>query len=81
MSRRTGVYKALEACFETSALPKAAAIQQAEAIRAMKQAQGGSNNRSRSSEAANSDNDSIDVAAFQSAWSRLKFGQFLAPTE
>ncbi|MEO0986202.1 MAG: DNA phosphorothioation system sulfurtransferase DndC [Cyanobacteria bacterium J06639_14] len=38
-SHRTGIYKELAACFETSALPKAAAIQQAEAIRDMKQAQ------------------------------------------
>jgi len=83
MSRRTGVYKALEACFETSALPKAAAVQQAEAIREMKQAQGGGNSKSKrsASPAEEPDKDSIDVAAFQSAWSRLKFGQPPAPTE
>lgn len=86
MSRRTGVYKDLAACFETSALPKVEAIQQAETIRDMKQAQGGSSSKSKRSksnkkdqdnkrEAEKPDNDSIDVAGFQSAWSRLKFGQ------
>ncbi|RZM79141.1 hypothetical protein [Leptolyngbya iicbica] len=81
MSRRTGVYKDLAACFETSALPRAAAIQQAETIREMKQAQGGNRSKSKKKgqdnkrKAEEPDNDSIDVAAFQSAWSRLKFGQ------
>ena len=83
MSRRTGVYKDLEACFETSALPKAAAIQQAETIREMKQAQGRSSSKSkhRDSKEEEQDNDNIDVAAFQSAWSRLKFGQPATETE
>jgi DNA sulfur modification protein DndC len=36
MSRRTGIYKALQACFETSALAKAPAIQRAETIRDLK---------------------------------------------
>lgn len=75
MSRRTGVYQALEACFETSALPKAAAIDQAEAIREMKQAQGGDRPKSKGNETEETEGDRIDVAAFHAAWSRLKFGQ------
>jgi DNA sulfur modification protein DndC len=39
MSRRTGIYKALQTCFETSALAKAPAIQRAETIRTLKQAE------------------------------------------
>ncbi|ASC69484.1 hypothetical protein XM38_004110 [Halomicronema hongdechloris C2206] len=65
MSRRTGVYKDLEACFETSARPKAAAIQQAEAIRDMKQAQGGTPHNDKDRDAEESD-DSIDVARLPS---------------
>ncbi|NER79461.1 MAG: DNA phosphorothioation system sulfurtransferase DndC, partial [Leptolyngbya sp. SIO1D8] len=73
-SHRTGIYKELEACFETSALPKAAAIQQAEAIRDMKQAQGQTGNKRKNCKEETQDNDSIDLAAFQQAWGRLKFG-------
>jgi DNA sulfur modification protein DndC len=36
MSRRTGIYKALQTCFDTSALAKAPAIQRAETIRDLK---------------------------------------------
>jgi DNA sulfur modification protein DndC len=36
MSRRTGIYKALQTCFETSGLAKAPAIQRAETIRDLK---------------------------------------------
>ena len=39
MSRRTGIYKALQTCFDTSALAKAPAIQRAETIRDLKIAQ------------------------------------------
>lgn len=90
MSRRMGVYKALESCFETSALPKTVAIQQAEAIRDMKQAQGVAPNpksqpaetqKPKKNKADEQNNGSIDVAAFQTAWSRLKFGQSPAETE
>jgi DNA sulfur modification protein DndC len=36
MSRRTGIYKALQACFDTSALAKATNLQRAETIRDLK---------------------------------------------
>lgn len=39
MSRRTGIYKALEGCFESSGLAKAPAIQRAETIRELKAAE------------------------------------------
>ena len=90
MSRRNGIYKDLAACFETSALPKAAAIQQAETIRHMKQAQSVAPNpksppaktqKNETNKAGNRNDSSIDVAAFQTAWSRLKFGQPPAEAE
>jgi DNA sulfur modification protein DndC len=39
MSRRTGIYKALEGCFESSGLAKEPAIQRAETIRELKEAE------------------------------------------
>jgi DNA sulfur modification protein DndC len=39
MSRRTGIYKALEGCFESSGLAKEPAIQRAETIRELKDAE------------------------------------------
>ena len=81
MSRRTGIYKALETCFETSALPKAAAIQQAEAIRDMKQAQGQPPKQQPNEDEPTDDTDKIDIAAFQNAWAKVKFGQASTPTQ
>ena len=81
MSRRKGVYKALTACFETSALPKAAAIEQAETIREMKQAQGHPPKPHPNRDEPTDDTDKIDVAAFQNAWAKVKFGQASTPTQ
>ncbi|MDA0269360.1 MAG: hypothetical protein O3A14_20990 [Cyanobacteria bacterium] len=90
MSRRNGIYKDLAACFETSALPKAAAIQQAETIRHMKQAQGAAPKpkntdaetpKNKKDSTRDRNDGSIDVAAFQTAWSHLKFGQPPSPRD
>ncbi|NER85455.1 MAG: hypothetical protein F6K42_39410, partial [Leptolyngbya sp. SIO1D8] len=49
--------------------------------RDMKQAQGQTGNKRKNCKEETQDNDSIDLAAFQQAWGRLKFGQPPAQTE